>query len=51
MCIGGAEELKTLEILMKNEDFMFSLFFDSWEFEGQFRKSLNSEVHLALLYE
>ena len=50
MCIGGAPELKTVEILMKNKELMFSFFFDSLEFEGQMRKSENSEVHLALLY-
>ena len=48
VCSGGAQELKTLEILVPKWDFLFSLFFRVFGIQRNVRKPWNFKVHLTL---
>ena len=46
MCIGGPQELKTVEILCENDSYCFLCFFDSYELKKKNYKKL--KIHLTL---
>ena len=48
VCSGGAQELKTVEILVPKWYFWFSLFFRVFGIHGNVRKRWNVKVHLTL---